>query len=239
MAWTSRLEIIEELRDRLRQVERAHRPAQAPVLSTGTPLDQLLPEKGLECGQLVEWLSDGEGAGAATLALVVAGRLLQRGGVFVVIDGKREFYPPAAAGLGIPPELTVIVRPSCEGDALWALEQSLRCNSVAVALGWMGGLNDRTFRRLQLAAEAGGGIGFLLRPVAFRAQPSWAAVRLLVQALPAALPSPSRRLHVELLHYRGGPSGQAIDLQLNEDGDELQLTTRKTQPAPRRRATGA
>src|SRR5271169_5671920 len=140
------LELIQELKDRLRQTERSHRPARDPVFATGTALDQLLPEQGLEWGRLVEWLSDGEGTGAVTLALTVAARLLQRGGVLVVIDGKREFYPPAAAGLGISLEHTVIVHPADDREALWALEQSLRCSSVAVVIAWLEKLNDRTYR---------------------------------------------------------------------------------------------
>jgi hypothetical protein len=102
----------------------------------------------------------------------------------VVIDGRRDFYPPAAAALGIPLEQTVVVRPAKARDALWAWEQSLRSGAVAVALGWVETLNDRAFRRLQLAAETGGSLGFLLRPASCRAAPSWAEVRLLVRALP-------------------------------------------------------
>ena len=76
-------------------------------------------------------------------------------------------------------------------------EQALRFRGVAVTLGEMGPLSDRPFRRLQLAAEAGGGLGFLVRPAACRAEPSWAAVRLGVSALPSA--ELDRRWRVEAL----------------------------------------
>src|SRR5205823_11439094 len=102
-----------------------------------------------------------EASGAATLALAVAARALQQGGACVVIDGTGEFYPPAADDLGIPLERMVVVRPDNPRIALWAWEQALRCEGVAVTVGWIGELSDRPFRRLQLAAEAGGGLGFL------------------------------------------------------------------------------
>jgi hypothetical protein len=178
----SHLHPIQELKERLRQFERSCKPAREPPFVTGNVLDQLLPRKGWESGTLIEWLGDNDGA--ATLALAIAARLQDRGGALVVIDSRREFYPPAAANLGILLERTVVVQPRPGRDTLWAMEQSLRSEAVSIALGWFKELPDRTARRLQLAAEAGGGIGFLLRPSACRAEPSWAEARLRVKALP-------------------------------------------------------
>src|SRR4051794_12453947 len=183
MRQQSRREVLEDLKERLHQLERSHRPQGRTLFSTGSELDGLLPSNGLHAGTLVEWLSEGDGAGAATLALVLTARLLANGGFLLLVDNKHEFYPPAAAALGIPLDQTVIVRPATSGDALWALEQALRCRAVTVALGWIEKLNDRAFRRLQLAAETGGNLGFLLRPASWRAEPSWAELRLLVQAV--------------------------------------------------------
>src|SRR5262249_16312768 len=150
----------------------------------------------------VEWLNDGEGSGAFTLALSVAAKALRRGGAFVMVDGAKEFYPPAAAQLGIPLERTLVVRPDDPRAALWVWEQALRCEGVAVTLGWMEELSDRACRRLQVAAETGRGLGFLLRPMACRATPSWAAARLKVMPLPSRGPlyALERNLRVELLH---------------------------------------
>jgi hypothetical protein len=254
---TSRAELIRDLKERLRRIERAHRPADEPAFSTGTPLDHLLPDKGLSWGTLLEWLSDGAGTGAATLALTVAAHIVQSGGAAVVIDGKQEFYPPAAASLGIPLENTVIVRPANRRDALWAWEQSLRSGAVAVALGWLDNLDERACRRLQLAAETGGSLGFLLRPVACRAEPSWAEARLLVEARPACglafarraasakpqakndLQPLGRRLHITLLHCRGGAAGEAMDLELNDETGHVRLAPRLADPTSARGAAGA
>src|SRR5438067_11890135 len=131
MSEAARRELIEGLKERLRSLERSGRPSRAPVRSTGVEgLDRFLPAKGLEGGSLVEWLSEGEGTGVVTLALTVTAHVVQ-GGAVVVIDGQREFYPPAAARLGVPLESTVVVQPGNAADALWAWEQSLRCRAVA------------------------------------------------------------------------------------------------------------
>jgi protein ImuA len=261
---TSRAELIRDLKERLRKIERAHRPVDESAFSTGTPLDRLLPDKGLSWGTLLEWLSDGAGTGTASLALTVAAHVVQQGGALVVIDGKQEFYPPAAANLGIPLENTVIVRPANRRDALWAWEQSLRSGAVAVALGWLDNLDERAFRRLQLAAETGGSLGFLLRPVACRAESSWAEARFLVEARPLMVSggvvssewsqsrtkhqtpltthqttTHHRRLRVELLHCRGGAAGEALELELNDETGHLRLAPRLADPTSARGAARA
>lgn len=243
----SRAELINDLRERLRGMETAQRPGRTAIPASAMGLARILPDRGFEWGTLIEWLSEGDGHDAATLALVMSARLMEReGGALVVIDGNQEFYPPAATGLGIPLERTVMVQPGNGREALWALEHSLRSRAVAVALGWVGGLNDRVYRRLQLAAEAGGSLGFLLRPASCRADPSWAEVRLLVQALPLAsqgkrsmVQSSGRRLRVEVLHCRGGAGGGAVELELHDEAGHVRLAARLAHPAPRSRASGA
>jgi hypothetical protein len=232
MSRASRSELIAELRERLRQLEHGGRPVGGAVAATGTALDHLLPDRGLTWGTLTDWLSDGDGTGTATLALAASARVLQGGGALVVVDRLREFYPPAAAALGIPLARTVIIRPDTVRDALWALEQSLRSSAVAVAWCWLGSLDSRIFRRLQLAAEAGGGLGFLFRPVACRAEPSWAAVRLLVEAVPAVRPASGRRLRALLLAGRGVPGGQQVELELGHEADPVRVASPVAHPTP-------
>jgi protein ImuA len=260
MSPTARAELLSELKNRIRQIERSHRSAKEAAVTPGTALDCLLPGQGLARGTLVEWLSEGEGTGAATLALAVAAPLLEDGGALVVIDGRHEFYPPAAAGLGIPLERTVIVRPERARDVLWAWEQSLRSSAVTVAMSWIEKLDDRTFRRLQLAAEAGGSLGFLLRPASCRTEPSWAEARLLVEAMPALRPdkvarrqgdkvvsplhpvtlsSCARRLRVEVLHCRGGAGGAAVELEMSDETGDVRLVSELAHPASPSRTAGA
>lgn len=219
--------LIEALRQQIARLEGARRPRdEAPTSSGCRALDRLLPDRGFRPGSLVEWLVGGEGAGAETLALGVAAQACAEGGALVVLDRRREFYPPAATRLGIALEQMIVVVAPGEADGAWALNQALRCPAVAAVLAWPERLDGRTFRRLQLAAEQGGGLGLLVRPEHARAEPSWADVRLLVEPLPSGGKARRRRLRVCVLRCRGGTSGGSVELEI---GDE----TRTVHPAAR------
>jgi protein ImuA len=177
---------LEELRRRIAGLETAaRRPAGGPPVSTGcASLDRLLPERGFRRGALVEWLSPGDGTGAGTLALLTAREASRHEGVVVVLDRHREFCPTAAVRLGIAPQQFIVVHAQSAADNDWAMDQALRSPAVAAVLAWPERLDDRTFRRWQLAAEEGGCLGLLLRPETARDEPSWADVRLWVEPLP-------------------------------------------------------
>src|SRR6516165_8673375 len=91
--------VVEELRQRLRQMDRSGSlSARTDALSsTGiAPLDALLPSGTFRSGMIVEWIVEGAGSGAARLALPMAleasrcGRSPDRAddnsGALVVID---------------------------------------------------------------------------------------------------------------------------------------------------------
>jgi protein ImuA len=172
---------LEKLRRRIARLESGtKRPGDGPAVPSGCEaLDRLLPERGFCRGTLVEWLS-AEGGGACTLALLAAKHACGDGGTLAVFDDRREFCPPAAVRLGIEPEQLLVVHADTAADNHWAIDQALRSQAVAAVLAWPRRLDDRTFRRWQLAAEEGGCLAMLLRPETARAEPSWADVRLLV-----------------------------------------------------------
>jgi hypothetical protein len=160
------------------------------------------------------------------LALLAAREACHGGGALVVLDRRRAFYPPAAWVWGLGPSDLLIVRSREKADERWALDQALRCPAVAAVWAPLRELDGRTFRRLQLAAEQGRGLGLLLRPTAARHQPSWADVRLLVQ--PLAGETPARRLRVEVLRCRGGRAGAQVELELDEGLGTVREAPRRT-----------
>ncbi len=172
-------------------------------------------------------------------AFCAAAGAFRGGGAVVVLDRTSEFYPLAAVTQGIEPARLIVVHPGNKADHTWALDQALRCPAVAAVVAWPesldGKLDGRTFRRLQLAAEQGGGLGLLIRPESVRGQPSWADVRLLVEPLPGNSPygrAPCthgrRRVRVVLLRCRGG--GHHVRM-VGEQTVEVEID-RETHPLP-------
>lgn len=242
---TTRAAIISELTGRIRQLERSQ--CRAVRDDVDCP-ECLLPGLGRwlvdSCwprGGLVEWLFDGDGAGAVSLALL-ATQTTASHDLAVVIDGRGEFYAPAVAALGIDFRSTVFVRPERITDALWSAEQALRTSGIGRVVCEAEKLSPQAFRRLQLAAETGGSLGVLLRPERVRHQPSWAEYRLLIRPLAMAGPHDSggsmRRFVVELLKAKRQFTGETCVWELNHGPDgrvrvvpELAVATAATRAA--------
>ena len=196
------------------------------VFSTGcSTIDGCLPGGGYESGTIIEHLQNSAGSGATTLALCAAREALATTDRFcVVVDWRQQFYPPAAAAMGLDLKRIVIVRPTTLADRLWAIDQALRSPSIVAVIAEVEQLDDRAARRLQLAAESGGSLGLLVRNIHQRHQPSWAEVQWLVRPMPrptnpqspaTVTPAPHRPIQLELLRVRGGQSGQSVHVQVN------------------------
>src|SRR5690606_37387797 len=81
----------------------------------------------------------------------------------IYVDLRRDFYPPAAAALGLPLDRLIVVRADSAQDVQWICQQALGCRAVAAVIAPLPRADAALSRRLQLAAETGGGIGLLLR----------------------------------------------------------------------------
>ena len=132
------------------------------------------------------------------------------GGILIWSDPKQEIYPPALAQRGIPIQRLYLLRCS-PAEQCWAITESLRCKGVSAVVAAMTRLTRVEARRLQLAAERGGGAGILLRPAGNGDKIYAAATRWLVRPAPG-----ERTIHrwkVQLLHGPGGKIGQSFILE--------------------------
>ena len=198
---------LQTLRRQLVQSQ-PHNPGRE-VFSTGLPsLDALLPEAGLPSGSLIEWIGEGPGNRASSVAFRCAAGFLERSGAFAIVDGRGCFNPAAVRNTGIPFSRLLVVRPNADRaerhrsnsdraysnsqrqqhqrtETLWALEQLGRCSGVRVAVAWIDRLSSTAQRRLQLAVEASGVTVFLIRSAPALHQSSWADLRFHVQSAQA------------------------------------------------------
>ena len=133
-------------------------------------LDQALAG-GLACGALHEIgpaapLQDGAVAGFAMALAVRAlggrGRAVWIQPDFAVTEAG-ALYGPGLDLMGLPVERLVILRVPRPRDALWAMEEALKCRAAGAVVAELAGETDLTAtRRLALAAREGGGLGLIL-----------------------------------------------------------------------------
>jgi hypothetical protein len=196
-----RLETLRRLTSEIRGLERgAGDTRPRTVIPSGYPaLNAILPGGGLPGASLVEILSE-PGMGAMTLALKLARKAIESKPAWAVVDSEAVFYPPAAAQLGFDVNRLILIRPPPQ-KAAWALNQLLRCPDVGASFFASSSMDNMTWRRLQLAAERGGNVGFVLRPVAALRKPCWASLRLM---LAASNGKPSPSVEIQIVHVRGG-----------------------------------
>jgi len=109
-------------------------------------------------------------------------------------------YAPALALHGIDISRLLVIHADKPADALWAMEQALDSSACVAVLTWLSILNDRSMRRLQLAAETGLCWAVIFRNTRFIDNPSHAALRIRLQ--PAA-----EQLQLDILRNRYGAVG--------------------------------
>jgi protein ImuA len=220
--------VLRDLHERIQELQESWQPRRPRPVSLGiAALDALA---GGSPG-VVELLAD-DGVGATTLALFMATHACGDGKTLVVVDGEGSFYPPPAR---VPLERVIVVRPRNRRDLLLATNQTLRCPAVGAVIGWHNELRTLDARRLQLAAEAGGGIGFMLRPMTALKTPSFAQLRLQVSPIVSA--KVDRRLQVKVLRSRG--PGQSLRLEVDHETGAVRVLSEVASAAPAKRATRA
>ena len=159
-----------------------HAGRSATIAADGEPtghaaLDALLPQGGWPRRALTELLLPADGVGELALLLPTLARLTQAGSAVAVIAPPYIPYAPAWQAAGVDLAMLDIVDDSPR-DALWAFEQCLRSGACAAVVGWPRQADAQALRRLQVAADSGDCLGFVLRDRKHAANPSPAALRL-------------------------------------------------------------
>jgi len=145
---------------------------------TGWPqLDAVLPTRGWPAGALSEILLPADGIGELRLVLPTLARLTQGTRPVVLVAPP---YLPCAMGWrqhGVNLQRLDIVDAQAQ-QVLWAAEQCLRSGSCAAVLAWPRQADDRSLRRLQVAADTGRALAFVFRDRKHLANASPASLRL-------------------------------------------------------------
>jgi len=208
---------LARLRARIAHIERIG-GAQQVVCPLGAPvIDEALPWGGLPRGALHEIAGVAErDLAAQSFAAVLLGLLAREnhgghGGRPVLWIAPDEGpYAPALPGFGLDPAQVTVVRARRPADALWALEEAVRCPALAAVLAEGPRPDFAQSRRLQLAAGESGVTPLLLQPTLDPLPSSAAVTRWRVASAASAPDGPDAetvgpaRWRLDLLRCRGG-----------------------------------
>jgi protein ImuA len=224
------------LRAQIQAIERggANRPATVMPLGVAA-LDRCLAGGGLALGRVHEVIGEArsEVRDAASFGFVAAllSRLMKNDGdVLWCPRGSNPhggmLSPRGLVALGLNPRRIIVAEARDDIDRLWAMEEGLGCSGLVAVVAELGPVrpgreskDSVNCRRLQLAAEASGVTGVLLRPDAGVAISSIGTpeTRWRVTAAPWAQAETDGvqdwrpRWHAELLRARNGRPGR-VDL---------------------------
>jgi len=183
-------------------------------------IDELLP-RGFERGAIHELLMAPESGLPRFMGLLLAKAAMGDRAV-VWCDPEHEVYPPAIAAAGLPLDKLYLLYPQNVIDEHWAVAECLRCKGVGATIATPQRLSHVQARRLQLAAEAGGGVGILLRAYDKNASIYAAATRWLIE------PSPGERTiqrwKIQLIHGHGGRTHRPVYLECHREEHRVSAT---------------
>ncbi|MFT3784780.1 MAG: hypothetical protein QM770_01265 [Tepidisphaeraceae bacterium] len=130
-------------------------------------------------------------------------------------DPHGTIHAPVLNAMGVAVDRCYLLRPR-PGQLLEVVADCLRCPGVGAVVAMLPARLSRVeARRLQLAAERGGGLGLMVRPLGAGSDIYAAARRWLVEPAPGELGI--QRWRVQLVHGHGRLLGQSFHLECRRD----------------------
>ncbi len=137
------------------------------VLETGYPELDICLNGGWVPGHLIELLIDKKATGELSLLLPLLSDVSHKSGLILWIDPPMAPYSLALAQSGVRLRDHRIIRTGSLDERLWVMEQALKSGCVSLLVGWLDvgreRVSDKALRRLQLAADKGQGLAFVVR----------------------------------------------------------------------------
>lgn len=129
------------------------------------PMNAAFPGGVFPVGAIHEFISPTEACAAAANGFLAGllGTLMKKGGVCLWISAGRKVFPPTLKFFGIEPHRVIFVDVKRKKEALWVMEQGLKCNALAAVVAELRDISFAESRRLQLAVETSRVTGFLHR----------------------------------------------------------------------------
>jgi protein ImuA len=128
-------------------------------------MDASFPNHSFPTGAVHEFISNDAESAAATTGFMAGllGKLMGEHGICLWIGIRPIVFATALKAFGVEPHRVIFIDLTKEKDVIWAVEEALKCESLAAVVGELREITFTESRRLQLAVEQSRVTGFLHR----------------------------------------------------------------------------
>ncbi|GGM83903.1 hypothetical protein GCM10010967_14650 [Dyadobacter beijingensis] len=208
--------LFDRLQEDILALQGLRTPAGARQVDFGLgEMNAAFPNAAFPTGAVHEFISTSPETAAATTGFMAGllGKLMGEFGICIWIGVKPVVFPAALKIFGIEPHRLIFLDLPKEKDVIWAVEEALKCESLAAVVGELREITFTESRRLQLAVEQSRVTGFLHR-TSPRAVNTLACVSRwqitpMKSELEEGMPGVGHpRWHVQLQKIRNGEPGE-------------------------------
>jgi len=214
----SKKDIIQKLRQNILQME-GYRPPVAGMhnlIGLGS-MESAFPNGIFPVAAVHEFICSSAEQAAAGGGLVtgILSSLMKQDGICVWIGKAKPLFAPAMTVFGIEPHRVVFISLTKDEEALWVMEEALKCTGLTAVVCEVQELNFKQSQRLQLTVEQSRVTCFVLRNATAKLSATACTARWQVKPIPSSdlngLPGLGFfRWQVDLLKVRNGKPGRWV-----------------------------
>jgi protein ImuA len=160
-----KLAIAKQLQAEINALQGLGKLSHEPANDHLAPFSAAFPGNTFSTGAIHEFISYEVANAAATTGFVsgIVSKLSKEGGLCLWVAGGSKIYPAGLKYYGLEPDRIVFIHTARPKEALWIIEEALKCEALTAVIGEVRELSFSDSRRLQLAVENSGVTGFIHR----------------------------------------------------------------------------
>jgi len=160
-----KLKIAKQLQAKINAMQGLGKLSSEPASNDLAPFSAAFPGNVFPTGAIHEFISYQAAHAASTSAFITAvtSKLIKNGGLCLWVGNSRKVFPAGLKHFGLEPDRVVFINAARTKDALWIIEEALKCEALTAVIGEVKELGFTESRRLQLAVEHSGVTGFIHR----------------------------------------------------------------------------
>jgi protein ImuA len=207
--------IIVQLQKEILHLQGTRSTSNSTVLDLGLEtIKNAFPNAQFPLGVVHEFICEGTEDVSASCGFIsgILSSLMRCGGACLWISSSQTVFPPSLKSFGIDPHKIIFISLRKEKEILWAIEEALKCDGLAVVVGEIQELSFTVSRRLQLAVEQSRVTGFIIRRNPRNINTTACVARWKIISIPSVVVDDIPgvgfpRWNVELLKIRNGNPG--------------------------------